>query len=529
MTHLGDWQTAILRAAAAFGLLLSIACSSEPEEPTLSGEPSRSVTQGGPQDIGQFRRIVETNGVPDPELLDEVGFFAEHAVDLPEAECGHAVCVHPMLAVAPRFDGGNWSMAFVGLNTAVDPATLPERPRHLIVIAEGLNTPPDYPLPSFADVAEVIAQALSPEDRVSVVFTYSPPILGHVAEKPSAIATTEFPEWPPSSEPRPNPSPQPYEALVIAGDIARRSELSEYGHRVLWFTRGNLGGIRSPERYRGLAEDLAEAEVAITVFGMGRGYRREVPAAIADITSGNHYYAESPTDLIAAVKTEAETGFLPLARDLELSFEAAPGYRIGNVYGARRAVVSGNSARLMTPTVFIGARKGSTDVGSGRRGGGGGFFVEFLADAEPGARSPAPADVFTLTTRYEDARTGERVEQSSTLSTPLGVGQSPAPEEPFFSDPEHAKPFMMLNLYLALRAQVTLFQAGDCAGALAIEPMMAPVYDAWKSSFDDPDIDADFTLSTRLSHTISRLCARVAPAPPFDFGGGCMYPSLRFW
>ena len=72
-------------------------------------------------------------------------------------------------------------------------------------------------------------------------------------------------------------------------------------------------------------------------------------------------------------------------------------------------------------TLFLGAREGSTDVSSGRRGGGGGWFVELLADMLPGQGSVDPAPAFTLRTRYEDAQTRVLVEIAATLNTPLGV------------------------------------------------------------------------------------------------------------
>src|SRR2546423_5847090 len=53
--------------------------ASAPGEP--GGTPSRSVTQGGPQDIGQFRKIVADGKVPSSTLLDEAASFNEHALD----------------------------------------------------------------------------------------------------------------------------------------------------------------------------------------------------------------------------------------------------------------------------------------------------------------------------------------------------------------------------------------------------------------------------------------------------------------
>ena len=79
-----------MRKLAILGLALAMLGCSETSAttmgpdpgPVLTSTPSRGVTQGGAQDIGRFRAIVEDGEVPAPDTLDPVGFFAEHAVDL---------------------------------------------------------------------------------------------------------------------------------------------------------------------------------------------------------------------------------------------------------------------------------------------------------------------------------------------------------------------------------------------------------------------------------------------------------------
>ena len=74
---------------------------------------------------------------------------------------------------------------------------------------------------------------------------------------------------------------------------------------------------------------------------------------------------------------------LPLARDVELRIVPSAGYSVGRIYGADRAVVRRRCRRLAHASfVFLGARTGPTERGHGRRGGGGGFFVELMGDAE---------------------------------------------------------------------------------------------------------------------------------------------------
>ena len=97
------------------------------------------------------------------------------------------------------------------------------------------------------------------------------------------------------------------------------------------------------------------------------------------------------------------------------------------------------------------------------------------------------------------------------LQTPLGVGQNPPPEQPYFSDSERGKPFMMLNMYLALSTTTMLANENACGAARAIEPMMRDAWEIFSQLFPDPDIDADFELLTKLTSNIQATCYEPIP------------------
>ena len=215
------------------------------------------------------------------------------------------------------------------------------------------------------------------------------------------------------------------------------------------------------------------------------------------------------------------TGLVPLARNLKLTLTAAPGYRIGPVYGAPDAQVEGRSAVLSSPVSYVGARTdGSSNMQPGRRGGGGGWFVQLLADDTATAVPYSPADAFTLGIEYDDALSGERVTAAQQLQTPFGVGQNPPPQQPYFSDAERGKPFMMLNLYLALATTTRLANGNECGAARAIEPIMRADWQTFIQIHPDPDIDADFRLLSQLTANIEKTCREPIP-PVVDLPLGC--------
>ena len=88
---------------------LALSCAAQGDAVDSRPPGSSGVTQGGAQDIGHFRQLVDDGSVPAPEVLDEVGFFAEHALDQPPADCGSVVCAHPMARAIWRWQALAWS------------------------------------------------------------------------------------------------------------------------------------------------------------------------------------------------------------------------------------------------------------------------------------------------------------------------------------------------------------------------------------------------------------------------------------
>lgn len=466
---------------------------------SVEPEGSSAVIQSGPQDIGEFRAIVEGGGVPSLDVLDERGFFAEHKIDLPAADCGASVCVHPMLAVAPRFDGGNWAMAFVGMNTAFDAASLPARPRHLVLV----GTPPN-------NSAEILKSTLDSDDLVSVVRIGDQVDVPARGENVDALVGPSLPVDGAGVE-----NPPLYAGLVEALDIVSDDEFAGYARRLLVFgSESGLGPSEALDPYEDIAQAFAELDVPITVFASEPD---ELSHLLTEVTWGNYYFAKDARDLTNAFRVEADTAFVPIAKNLTITVEAAEGYEVGTVYGAPRAKSNGEVAVLESPVAYIGARRSSDDLDTGRRGGGGGWFVQLLSDRDPTGNDYEDADAFTLIVDYDDAVTGEAVHDETTLVTPLGVGQNPPPQEPFFSDTERGKPFMMLNMYMALSATTMLANDNQCGSALSIEPMMTQAWEIFTALYPDRDIDSDFALLKALTANIRAQCQqppdRYIPLP----------------
>ena len=148
------------------------------------------------------------------------------------------------------------------------------------------------------------------------------------------------------------------------------------------------------------------------------------------------------------------------------------------------------------------------------------MFVELVADTAASAAVGAGEPAFRLETSYQDVDAASAVSFATEVNNDLSPGERPKENWPHFSTPEYGKAFMMLNMYLAIRAMVDLYEAGDCGAALGISYMMEPGADEWQKRFEDPDIGVDRDIMLRLRENIFNAC-RAAPVPPTNYEAGC--------
>ncbi len=518
-------MTRFTRLARTLAHLLSIAAlgcsaSSSTAAEATPRNGSVGVGQGGAQDIAEFRSIVAAGAVPAPSTLDPVGFFAEHALALPPADCGDTVCAQAALAVARRFEGTAWTMAFIALNSSVDPSTLSRPPVHTAIVVEHTTRMASI-APAIFDAIHHFVVGLRPGDRVSVievgrdVHTLVTAVAPDDATLAAAATTLSMPGTATGAA--------TYDGLALAGDLL--ADPSWTGHRhVLMLTSGSAdAGLASADRVVALATSMLASGATISIVGAGDPYADALPIAIGELGGGAYYFAQSRADLTQVLDLEGRTSLFPIARDFTMRVTPATGYSIGRTYGAARAQSTSTEATLGSPVLLLGQRTGPSDLDHGRRGGGGGFFVELLAD--PAASGGPGAPAFVVETSYVDTASGATVTRSVSVTNPLAVGAVPTGNLPEFSNMTLGKAFMMLNMYLTLRTATTFFADGDCARAMGTIDMMEQTIEWWQGSpLADPDVQADWHLVGSLRDVLGNQCTvmgGITPVAPRGFGGGC--------
>lgn len=481
------------------------------------GYGSHGVTQGGAQDIGRFRQILASGEVPSPETLDPVGFFNEHALDLPPADCGQDVCLHAMLAVAPRFDGSNWTMAYVAMNTPVDPATLPRPPMRVTVAIEKTTRTAG----AWADVmggVRTLQAALEPSDTLSlVVFAEGARLYARdlaqddVAGLDDALAQA-------SAAPTGQRAAL-YDAMATASQIALEGEGAS---RLLVVTSGYAdAGVADEEHVLTLAEGIVREGTSLTIVGAGEPFDPRLPYELSDLGAGAYYHPEDGAAFEQVFGVEAATTLFPIAQDFRLQVTPAPGYKVGRVYGVKRFASQGGLALLDSPALFVGHRTGADDTGEGRRGGGGALFVELIPEPDAIVTIGPNNAAFRIDATWTDPLTRETRGTNAAVVNPMRPGETPDASNPYFSESSRSKAYWMLNCYLALRAAVDFQQSGDCARAKGVIDMVQAMVEIWLLDSPDTDIQADLDLMLDLRYVLEESCTSVTPIRPQVFDGGC--------
>lgn len=481
------------------------------------GFGSHGVTQGGAQDIGRFRQILAQGEVPSPDTLDPVGFFNEHSLDLPPADCGQDLCLHAMLAVAPRFDGSNWSMAYVAMNTPIDPASLPRPPMHITVAIEKTARTAG----AWTDVAfgiRTLQAALEPTDTLSiVVFNEAARLvardlaqddvtgLDEALAQASAVPTGERAAL--------------YDAMATAGEIVVEGDGAS---RILVVTSGFAdAGVADEDHVLALAEGIVREGTSLTIVGAGEPFDPRLAYELSDIGAGAYYHPEDSAAFEEVFGVEAATTLFPIAQDFQLQVTPAPGYKVGRVYGVRRFASQGGLAILQSPALFVGHRTGADDTAQGRRGGGGALFVELIPEPDALVTIGPNNAAFRIDATWTDPLTHEQRGTNAAVVNPMRPGETPDASNPYFSESSRSKAYWMLNCYLALRAAVDFQQTGDCARAKGVIDMVQAMVEIWLLDSPDADIQEDLDLMIDLRFVLEDSCTSLPPIRPQVFDGGC--------
>lgn len=487
-------------------LLLTTACGGGFDTGALNeggDSGGAGVGQGGAQDFGQFKQILEDGEIPAPETIDDVGFFGEHKIELPAATCGQNVCLHGLFGqMGNMINGSNCTTLLIGMNTPIDPAELERPPLNLALaidvsgsmqgdsiyyVREGLSRMLDHLDPgdkisliTFSDHASVITEFVAGDD----------PALEQAIDNLVASGGTNI-----------------FDGLRSALEMIEGSMESTQQNRVILLSDGMATeGIVSDAKILEMAAAYTELGIGLTTIGIGKDFDTELMRSLSEGGSGAFYFLEDP-QAVQEVFVEEVTSFLvPLAEEVTITADIADNYVLRGIYGTKQFTAKGNNGVINIPNLQLAHRESVDDNSGGRRGGGGAILLEILPADGLDHQDIAVGD---LSLSYRDALTDQPMEQMIHVDAPI------APEDPgpFFASKSVEKGFVMLNIYMGFQMAATRAQSGDLRGALNLLLGLDAAVDGWLA--DNPDYDIEDDLKY-IRLFIDNLRDAGAEEPPPD-------------
>lgn len=466
------------------------------------------VGQGGAQDFGLFRDILEQGGLPGPETIDDVGFFAEHKLDLPPADCGEDVCIHGRLGLMGNMiNGSDCTVVMIGMNTPIDPTELTRPPLNLVLVVDTSGSMEsgnaiDYVRTGLDKMLDV----LQPDDHVSLItFSTDAQLVaeggyGDTAGLASAIAGL-----------RADGGTNIHEALRLGYATAALHETEVSEDRVLLLSDGlATEGNTSSADILDLAELGTINGHTLTTIGVGSAFDIELMRGLSEAGEGSFYYLEDPAAVEEVFVDEVDSFLVPLATDGLIEFTVAPRWRIGGVYGTLDAEVGDDVASITIDRMQLAGRMSADDDEPGRRGGGGAIVVELVPE-----NGVTAGEIGRLDFSYLEASSGDTVTDEVRVSSPLdpeGLRDGLA----YFDDASVEKSFVMLNLYVGFELAAQAAVNGEFDRGLATLRALCNSVTGWLEENPDADIADDLVYVELFIDNLERAGADARAADAAD-------------
>lgn len=439
------------------------------------------VGQGGAQDFGKFRDILLDGNIPGPETIDDVGFFNEHKIELPKAQCGDDVCIHGSLGVMGNMiSGSSCTVVLLGMNTPIDPATLERPPLNLAIAIDTSGSMNGAPIQYVRNGLEAMLDSLEPEDRVTLIgFSAEAEVLVENAPgtSPELLAAIQGL----SADGKTNI----YDGLRSAYDVVAEHADETRQNRVILLSDGQAtAGITTPAKIVSMSEAYNELGYGLSTIGMGQDFDIELMRELSEVGAGAFYFLEDPSAVDEVFVEEVEAFLVPLAEQVKIDVDVTDGWTLRDVYGTRLFEIDGNAAGIDIPSLQIAHRENADDNENGRRGGGGAMVLELI---------PTGIDtngaVGHVQFSYLDPDTDEVVADEVNIASPLGPWETP--DDGYFGDFSVEKSFVMLNIYVGFQMAATRASVGDDRGALTVLMSLDQNVGDWLDENPDYDIEDD--------------------------------------
>lgn len=451
---------------------------------------------GGAQDIGQFRGILDSGGIPGPGTLDANGFFSEHYTELPAPDCGEELCLHAMMSMGTNWVDSRMSTTLqIALNTPRNPSEIERLPLNMVVVLDTSGSMAQDNRIAFAKQGlHKLVDELSPGDRLALV-TYNTNVTIHNdlatdADKQLLHDTIDgfFPGG----------ATNIFDGLSAGFGLLNESYDINRQNRVMLVSDGlATAGNTDDNAIIAMAEQSISDGIGLTTIGVGLEFDVDLMRGLAERGAGNFYFLESASAVEEVFAEELDFFVSPLALDISIDVIADGAYTMGDVTGTRLFETSGNTGSMYIPAAFLASRTSDNPGENGRRGGGSTLFLDMVPRS-----STDPYHLATVRLTYRLPETGEVFTQMVTVNSPYLSTETPAEaEDTYLSNQTLKHQHAMYELFLGLRRAATEAET-DYSCAIATLDKLDTRTRAWNTTFEDVDVIDDLDLIAQFRENL---------------------------
>lgn len=482
-------------------------------------EGGLGVGQGGSQDFGQFKQILEMGEIPGPNTIDDVGFFNEHKVELPKPGCPNDVCLHGLFGqMGNMITGSDCITVLVGMNTAIDVDKLERPPLNLSLVIDTSGSMEGEPIAYVRDGLMRMLDGLESGDHISLI-TFSTSarvqveaVTGDAPELINAIDAIAA-----------SGGTNIYDGLRTGFELVAAHAQDYAQNRVILLSDGNATeGITNDAKIISMAAGYAAQGYGLTTIGVGTEFDVDLMRSLSEQASGSFYFLEDPAAVKEVFHEEVTSFLVPLAEDVSLDVDIGDAYVLRGIYGTKLYEFTHGAGSIEIPNLQLAHRTAVDDHDNGgRRGGGGAILLELLRKQN----APATKAVGDLMLRYRVPHTDSYVDEKVAIQIPVAPDQVDL-EKGTFEDLSVEKSFVMLNIFVGFQMAATRASQGDLTGAYHVLDNLDINVDAWLAANPDFDIEDDLKYIRLFK---ANLLAAGATEPPPTQPGQVPLPDPEPW
>lgn len=472
-------------------------------------EEGLGVGQGGSQDFGEFKQILEDGQIPGPGTLDDVGFFNEHKLVLPTPACTNDVCLHGLFGqMGNMITGSDCITVLVGMNTAIDISKLERPPLNLALVIDTSGSMQGEAIAYVREGLMRMLDGLEAKDSISLV-TFSgtahlqvEAVTGDAPELINAIDAIAA-----------NGGTNIYDGLRTGFEVVDAHRIEGAQNRVVFLSDGMAtDGITNNAKIISMAAGFAAAGYGLTTIGVGTTFDADLMRSLSEQASGNFYFLQDPAAVQEVFHEEVTSFLVPLAEDVSIDVDIGDAYVLRGIYGTKLFDIAAGSGSIEIPNLQLAHRTGVDDHDDGgRRGGGGAILLELLRKQGQDATQA----VGDLKLHYRVPNTDTYVDEQVAIKIPVAPDQVDL-EKGTFEDVSVQKGFVMLNIFTGFQMAATRAAQGDLTGAYHVLDGLEKNVAAWLVTTPDFDIEDDLKYIRLFQQNL--LNAGAAETPPTQPG-----------